>query len=79
MEVTIQKWGYSLGIRIPGSHAKDLNLHQGSSVDLIKETDKLVIVPRKPGLKLKNLAFKITDDKIHKEEFTERPVGKETW
>ena len=79
MEVTIQKWGNSLAIRIPGSYAKDLSLDQGSSVDWIKETDKLVIAPRKPGLKLKNLLFKITDDKIHKEEFTERPVGKETW
>jgi len=79
MEVTIQKWGNSLAIRIPGSYAKDISIHQGSSVDLIKETDKLVIVPKKPGLKLKNLLSKITDDNIHKEAFTEGPVGKEIW
>ena len=79
MEVTIQKWGNSLAIRIPASYAKDISIHQGSSVDLIMETDKLVIVPKKPGLKLKNLLSKITDDNIHKEEFTEGPVGKEIW
>jgi len=79
MEVTIQKWGNSLAIRIPGSFAKDIGLRQGTSIDLIKKTDKLVIVPKKPGFKLKNLLSKITDDNIHKEEFTEGPVGKEVW
>ncbi|HUN53827.1 MAG TPA: AbrB/MazE/SpoVT family DNA-binding domain-containing protein [Smithella sp.] len=77
MEVIIQKWGNSLAIRIPGSFAKGINLRQGTSVDLIKKTDRLVIVPKKPGLKLKNLLSKITDDNIHKEEFTEEPVGTE--
>ncbi len=79
MEVTIQKWGNSLAIRIPGSFAKDISLHQGISVDLIKETNKLVIVPRKSGLNLKKLLTKVTDDNIHKEVFTEGPVGKEIW
>lgn len=79
MEVTIQKWGNSLAIRIPGSYAKDICLYQGVSVDLIKEKDKLVIVPRTPGMKLKNLLDKITDDNIQKNEFTEGPVGKEIW
>ena len=37
MEVTIQKWGNSLAIRIPGSFAKDISLRQGTCVDLIKE------------------------------------------
>ncbi len=79
MEVTIQKWGNSLAIRIPGSYAKDISIQQGSSVELIKEKNKLVIVPKKSGLKLKNLLAKITDDNVHKEEFMEGPVGKEIW
>jgi antitoxin MazE len=79
MEVTIQKWGNSLAIRIPVSYAKDISLQQGTSVDLIKKKGKLVIVPKKPGLKLKNLLAKITADNIHKEEFPEGPIGKEIW
>lgn len=79
MEVTIQKWGNSLAIRIPGSYAKDIRLEQGSSVDLIKEKDKILIVPKKSSLKLKNLLAGITDSNIHKEAFTEGPVGKEIW
>jgi antitoxin MazE len=79
MEVTIQKWGNSLAIRIPGSYAKDITLQQGTAVDLIKKKGKLVIVPKKPGLKLKNLLAKITADNIHKAEFPEGPIGKEIW
>lgn len=79
MEVTIQKWGNSLAIRIPGNYAKDIRIQQGSSVDLIKEKDKLVIIPKKSGLKLKDLLTKITNDNIHNEEFTKEPVGKEIW
>ena len=79
MEVTIQKWGNSLAIRIPGSYAKDISLQQGTAVNLIKKKDKLVIVPKKPGFKLKNLLAKITADNIHQEEFPEGPIGKEIW
>ena len=79
MEVTIQKWGNSLAIRIPGSYAKDTKLQQGTSVDLIKEKGKIIIVPKKSSLKLKHLLNQINDGNIHKEEFKEEPVGKEIW
>ncbi|PKN68582.1 MAG: AbrB/MazE/SpoVT family DNA-binding domain-containing protein [Chloroflexi bacterium HGW-Chloroflexi-5] len=79
MQVTIQKWGNSLAIRIPGSYAKDINLQQGTEVDLLKETDKLVIIPKKTGLKLKNLLNKVTAENMHKEEFAGGAVGKEIW
>jgi antitoxin MazE len=79
MEVTIQKWGNSLAIRIPGSYAKDINLRQGTQVDLLKEENKLVIMPKKTGLKLKSLLTKITAENIHEEEFAGGAVGKEIW
>lgn len=79
MDATIQKWGNSLAIRIPGSYAKDISLQQGSVVDLIKEKNKIIIVPKKKSLKLSDLLKQITDDNIHSEEFSEGPVGKEIW
>ncbi|MEI6609365.1 MAG: AbrB/MazE/SpoVT family DNA-binding domain-containing protein [Deltaproteobacteria bacterium] len=79
MEVTIQKWGNSLAIRIPGSYAKDINLKQGTSVDLRKKTDKIEIVPMKTKLNLRGLLSKITDENIHEEELTGGGVGKEIW
>jgi antitoxin MazE len=79
MEVTIQKWGNSLAIRIPGSYAKDIHLKQGTSVDLRKKADKIEIVPRKTKLSLQDLLSKITDENIHEEEFAGDGVGKEIW
>ena len=79
MEVTIQKWGNSLAIRIPGSYAKDINLKQGTSVDLRKKADKIEIVPRKSKLNLRDLLSNITDENIHEEEFAGDGVGKEIW
>jgi antitoxin MazE len=79
MEVTIQKWGNSLAIRIPGSYAKDINLKQGTSVDLRKKADKIEIVPRKTKSNLRDLLSNITDENIHEEEFAGDGVGKEIW
>ena len=79
MEVTIQKWGNSLAIRIPGSYARDINLKQGTSVDLLKKSDKLVIIPKKTKLNLRDLLSKITDENIHEEAFAGGNVGKEIW
>jgi len=79
MEVTIQKWGNSLAIRIPGSYAKDINLKQGTSVDLRKKADKIEIVPKKSKLNLRDLLSKITDENIHEEEFAGNGIGKEIW
>jgi antitoxin MazE len=79
MEVTIQKWGNSLAIRIPGSYAKDINLKQGTPVDLRKKADKIEIVPIKIKLNLQDLLLKITDDNIHEEEFAGGGIGKEIW
>lgn len=79
MEVTIQKWGNSLAIRIPGSYAKDINLKQGSCVDLRKKSNKIEIVPREMKYNLRDLLSKITDENIHEEEFAGDGVGKEIW
>ena len=34
MQTSIQKWGNSLGIRIPSVYAKELDLLDGSIVDI---------------------------------------------
>jgi antitoxin MazE len=79
MEVTIQKWGNSLAIRIPRNYAKDINLKQGSCVDLHKKNDKIVIASKKNKLNLRELLSKVTDENIHGEEFADGSVGKEIW
>ena len=78
MKATIQKWGNSLGIRIPKVIADDLMLENGSEVELKEESDKIIIQPqRKP--QLKDLLQEITDANRHGEVRTEGPYGKEIW
>jgi len=68
MKATIQKWGNSLGVRIPSHMAKDLSLESGSSVEILEEQDRIVIQPSNKR-NLKDIIDLITDENIHTEEF----------
>ena len=78
METVVQKWGNSLGIRIPGNLAKDLHLRDGEAVEISGERDRLIIQPtRKESLKSK--LKRVTGENIHSEVTAGPPRGKETW
>lgn len=77
MQTVVQKWGHSLGIRIPSSYVKNLNLKNGSFVDIIEEEGKIVILPKK--VSLNELLEKVTDENRHVSIETGNPVGKEEW
>lgn len=78
MKATIQKWGNSLGIRIPKVIADDLKLQNGSEVELLEDSDKIIIQPyRKP--KLDDLLSQVNDENLHGEANSGDPTGKEVW
>ena len=77
MQTVVQKWGNSLGIRIPSSYVKDFNLKNGSSVDIVEEEGKIVIVPKR--ISLNELLEKVTDENRHDSIETGKSVGKEEW
>ena len=53
-------------------------LENGSEVELIEESNKIIIQPKsKP--KLGDLLQKISDDNLHDEVEIEGPNGKEIW
>ena len=80
MKSTVQKWGNSLAIRIPKSFANEIDLNQGTEIDLVLFENKIQIEPtKKKKLSLNDLLSKVTDDNIHKEIDTGAPVGKEVW
>ncbi len=79
MKSTVQKWGNSLAIRIPKSFANEIDLSQGTEIDLVLFDDKIQIEPIKKKLSLKDLLSKVTDDNIHNEIDTGAVVGKEVW
>ena len=80
MVTKIQKWGNSLGLRIPKSFAKEAAIEEGSSVDLSLEGDRLVIKPvRGARYRLSELLALVTEANKHEEILTGDVVGKESW
>ena len=80
MKTRIQKWGNSLAIRIPKAFATEVGLKEESEVDVSLKSGKLVVVPvEKPGLTLKALVAKITEENVHREVDTGPATGSEAW
>ena len=53
MAVTLQKWGNSVGVRLPKTMLEQVGLNEGSRVEVMVEGDHLVI--RRQRLKLADL------------------------
>lgn len=78
MYAHIQKWGNSLGLRIPSQLSKQMSLGPGSEVDIFIEEDRLIIKPKKESLK--TLLSQITPANCHYESFEEDDqIGNEVW
>ena len=77
MQAVVQKWGNSLGFRIPSMWAKDNEIKNGSKVEVIAEKGKMIILPHKKSLEdMMNL---VTEENLHSEIETFEAVGKEEW
>jgi len=80
MVTKIQRWGNSLGLRIPKSFAEEASVEAGSLVDISVEGGDLVIRPvRSRGYDLGELVRAITPKNIHEPVETGPPVGREAW
>ena len=80
MIATVQKWGNSLGVRIPKPLAEDAFLKEGVSVQMLVQNGRLVLEAKKsPQYDLSTLLKTITRNNLHKEVDTGHPVGKEVW
>ena len=77
MQTVVQKWGNSLGIRIPSMYVKEFNLKNGNSVEIIENNGNIVIVP--PKKTLEDYLSRITTANIHEAIETGSSVGKEEW
>jgi len=78
MEAMVQKWGNSLGIRIPNLIARGLSLKNGSVVTINGTGNEIVIIPIRKS-RLSEMLDKINDQNMHQEIETTGPVGKEIW
>ncbi len=80
MVTRIQKWGNSLGLRIPKSFAAQAGVAEGSAVDLSVEKDRIVIRPvRTERYRLQDLLDGVTDENRHDEISTGDAMGREAW
>jgi len=80
VQTRIQKWGNSLGLRIPKAFAEQAGVRAGSEVDLSLEDGELIIRPtREPKYDLAELVRDITEENVHAEVETGPPVGREVW
>jgi len=78
MEATVQKWGNSLGIRIPNLIARELSLKNGSVVSISDNGNEIIIKPVRKNT-LSEMLDNINEDNIHNEVNWGKPVGKEIW
>jgi antitoxin MazE len=80
VQTKIQRWGNSLGLRIPRSFAEEAGVEAGSEVDLSLRGGDLVVKPaRRARYRLAELVRKITAKNLHGEVETGSPVGREVW
>ena len=80
MHTKIQKWGNSLGLRIPRSYAEEAQVKEGSTVDVSVENGCIRIRPlRARKYLLSDLLKGISRKNLHPEIATGDAVGREAW
>ena len=80
MKARVQKWGNSLGIRIPKGLAQEVALETDSEVDLSKRDGTIIISPvRQKSTSLRQLLSKVTEANLHGEISTGSTEGREAW
>lgn len=78
MQTKIQKWGNSLGIRIPNFIANQLSLNSGDLVDITLEKEQISIRHKKQSLSI--MLDQITEKNIHNSEWEDSDIkGQESW
>ena len=79
MRTKIQKWGNSLGLRIPKSFAAETGVEAGSDVDLSVQDGELIVRPVRRRYDLSDLLKRVTPKNRHEEIDTGDPAGREGW
>lgn len=80
MEIRLQKWGNSDGIRIPSTFLKALNLKTNDKIEIIQEDDRIIISKCKDKkISLKERFEKYNGENLAKEFEWDEAKGREIW
>lgn len=77
VETCIQRWGNSLGLRIPKALAIQARITEGTPVELQLDGGRIIIRPKQYSLE--TLLAKVTPENLHQEIPAGRPAGREIW
>lgn len=80
MEIKLQKWGNSVGIRIPSNILKSMNIKENDILDIITDDNKIVITIKKnKKISLKERFSKYNGNYDCSSFKWNNPVGDEIW
>ena len=78
MVIQVKKWGNSLGIRIPQAIANQINIQDGSRINLVLKNNKIELTPAvSEEYRLNDLIALMSETNLHNEISTGLPQGKE--
>jgi antitoxin MazE len=75
----LSKWGNSLGLRLPKSVTREVQLGEGDTVQVSVHKGAIVIRPSRPRYSLDELVRRITPKNRHDESDWGSPLGDEVW
>lgn len=79
MEAKIQKWGNSMGIRIPSNILKTIGITLNDILDISLDDDKIVISKPKKKFSLDQRIKEYSGPDLTKEFVWDEKRGKEIW
>jgi antitoxin MazE len=79
MNAQVGKWGNSLAVRLPGAYVKELDLAEGSELEMTRAHGGLLLRPKRLEYTLDELLQQIKPEHIHGETDWGAAVGGEAW
>jgi antitoxin MazE len=76
MTVKLQKWGNSMGVRIPKSIIDKVKLEENEELMIEQQDGKIVIFPARKKLSLGDMMVQVTPENLHTEDDL-KPDGNE--
>jgi antitoxin MazE len=78
MVTRVQRWGNSLGLRLPKAAAEEAGVREGAQVDVSVRDGEIVVKPLlAPRFRLRDLLKAVRSDNIHPEADWGGPKGRE--
>lgn len=79
MKTKIQKWGNSLGVRLPKAIAEQKSLREGLGVTVVLKNNQIVLEPDTEETSLATLLDGINSENVHGETEWAEARGNEVW